>query len=200
MRLLAEGQHPQAIDMCGRLAGMPVGPLALLDEVSLKLVSDIRKQTLKDLGQTEKTDATQKVLAVMVEENGRFGKAAGAGFYEYPKGKDKFLWAKLNELFATDTSEQLEQKTMIERMMFAQAIETVRCFEEGVLMSSADANIGSIFGWGFAAFKGGTLQYINDYGLDDFVKRAKVLSEKYGKRFEPPAMLLDMAEAKKKFA
>ena len=199
MQLLAEGQHPQAIEMCGRLAGMPVGPLALLDEVSLKLVSDIRKQTIKDLGQQAKNDAMQKVLHIMVTENERFGKAKGAGFYEYPKGETKFLWPKLNELFKVEKSKQFEQKMMIERLMFAQAIETVRCLEEGVLTSSADANIGSIFGWGFAPFKGGTLQYINDYGMADFVERAKLLSKRFGKRFEPPAMLVEMAEAKKTF-
>ena len=200
MQLLAEGQHPQAIEMCGRLAGMPVGPLALLDEVSLKLVSDIRKQTLKDLGQEAKNDAMQKVLHIMVTKNERFGKAAGAGFYEYPKGENKFLWPKLNELFNVEKSKQLSQKTMIERLMFAQAIETVRCLEEGVLTSSADANIGSIFGWGFSPFKGGTLQYINDYGIRKFVRRAKQLSKRFGERFEPPAMLVEMAEAKKAFA
>ena len=135
----------------------------------------------------------------MVTENERFGKAKGAGFYEYPKGETKFLWPKLNELFKVEKSKQFEQKMMIERLMFAQAIETVRCLEEGVLTSSADANIGSIFGWGFAPFKGGTLQYINDYGMADFVKRAKLLSKKFGKRFEPPAMLVEMAEAKKTF-
>ena len=86
------------------------------------------------------------------------------------------------------------QEEMIERMMFAQVLETVRCFQEGVMTSVADANIGSIFGWGFAPFKGGTLQYINDYGLPEFVSRSRELAAKYGERFVPPKHLIDMAE------
>lgn len=84
--------------------------------------------------------------------------------------------------------------------MFIQAIETVRCYEEGVLTSVADANTGSIFGWGFAPFKGGTPQYINDYGVQAFVKRSQEFAEKYGTRFTAPTLLLKMAENQEKFS
>ena len=87
----------------------------------------------------------------------------------------------------------------MERMLFAQALETVRCYEEGVMTSVADANIGSIFGWGFAPFKGGTLQYINDYGVADFVSRSRELAAQYGSRFEPPSLLIEMAEKGESF-
>jgi 3-hydroxyacyl-CoA dehydrogenase/enoyl-CoA hydratase/3-hydroxybutyryl-CoA epimerase len=200
--LLGEGQHPRAIESAGMQAGMPVGPLALSDEVSLSLMQHIREQTRRDFeaeGKTGPDHPSNRVLDVMVKENGRYGKAKGAGFYEYPEnGNSKYLWPELSELFPM-ADNKLSQEEMIERMMFVQALETVRCYEEGVLTSVADANIGSIFGWGFAPFKGGTLQYINDFGLALFVARSRKLAEKYGARFEPPQLLIDMAAANKTF-
>ena len=138
------------------------------------------------------------VLDLMVNKEKRPGKAQGAGFYEYPNGGKKYLWPKLRELFPP-TGEKLSQQEMIDRLLFVQALETVRCLEENVVTSVADANIGSIFGWGFAPFKGGTLQYINDYGLAAFVQRSEELAEKYGERFAPPAKLLAMRDARRTF-
>jgi 3-hydroxyacyl-CoA dehydrogenase/enoyl-CoA hydratase/3-hydroxybutyryl-CoA epimerase len=129
----------------------------------------------------------------MVTELGRKGKAHKAGFYEYPEGEVKYLWPALLEYFPLNGGSVLSQEEMIERMMFVQSLETVRCYEEGVVRSVADANIGSIFGWGFPPFKGGTLQYINDYGLPDFVARSHELAQQYGERFEPPELLVKMA-------
>jgi 3-hydroxyacyl-CoA dehydrogenase/enoyl-CoA hydratase/3-hydroxybutyryl-CoA epimerase len=128
----------------------------------------------------------------MVKVQERPGKAQGAGFYEYPKDGKKYLWPELQELYPP-TETPLSQAEMIERMMFVQALETARCHEECVVTSVADANIGSIFGWGFAPFKGGTLQYINDYGVAAFVDRSRELAEVYGERFEPPDILIEMA-------
>ncbi|MCP5096913.1 MAG: 3-hydroxyacyl-CoA dehydrogenase [Chloroflexi bacterium] len=196
MALLGEGQHPRAIESAGLQAGMPVGPLALSDEVSLSLMKHIQTQTRKDLaaeGKQMPEHPADMVLVKMVAGNGRLGKAHGAGFYEYNNGS-KQLWPELQTQFPLQGN-KLNQQEMIDRMMFIQAIETVRCFEEGVLISSADANIGSIFGWGFAPFKGGTLQFINDYGLESFVIRSHELAKKYGERFTPPTMLVDMAKA-----
>jgi 3-hydroxyacyl-CoA dehydrogenase/enoyl-CoA hydratase/3-hydroxybutyryl-CoA epimerase len=179
---------------------MPVGPLALTDEVSLGLMVHIRTQTLEDLqaeGKTIPEHIAYTVADKMVNELKRPGKAAGGGFYEYPKDGKKFLWPGLAQAFPHKTD--LDEKTMIERMMFIQCIETVRCFEEKVLTSVPDGNIGSIFGWGFAPFKGGTLQYINDYGFKEFVARAKELTAKYGERFSVPALLEQMAKDGKEF-
>lgn len=192
--MLGEGQHPRAIESAGMQAGMPVGPLALTDEVSLSLMEHIRQQTIADLkaeGKSVPDHPAYAVSEVLLSKN-RAGKAAGAGFYEYPQGGKKFLWPELTSIFPQ--KEPMPQKEMIERMMFIQSIETARCVEEGVLMSVPDANIGSIFGWGFAPFKGGTLQYINDYGVAEFVQRAKALAAQYGERFSPPAILEKMAE------
>lgn len=196
LALLGEGQHPREIESAGLQAGMPVGPLAVTDEVSLALIVHIREQTRKDFeaeGKEMPPHPRDKVLDVMVGEHKRMGKASGAGFYEYPKDGKKFLWPELGNLFPLKGG-QLPQSEMIDRLMFAQCLETARCFEEGILTSAADANVGSIFGWGFAAFKGGTLQFINDYGVRDFVHRSVELAGRYGERFVPPGLLVKMAD------
>ena len=175
---------------------MPVGPLAVMDEVSLSLAVHIQEQTAKDLA-AEGIEAPEPpgadVLEAMVREHERTGRAGGGGFYDYPEGGEKHLWKGLAAAFP-EASEPLDQRTMIDRMMFVQAIETARCYEEGVLESTADANVGSILGWGFAPFKGGTLQFINDYGVPEFVARSQVLAEDFGPRFAPPELLIRMAE------
>jgi 3-hydroxyacyl-CoA dehydrogenase/enoyl-CoA hydratase/3-hydroxybutyryl-CoA epimerase len=199
--MLGEGQHPRAIESAGLQAGMPVGPLALADEVSLGLMLHIREQTRKDLtaeGKEIPGHPSDAVLDVMTGEYGRYGKAHGTGFYDYPDDGKKYLWPELQTIFPA-MGDPLCQTEMMERLMFVQALETVRCLEENVVTSVADANIGSIFGWGFAPFKGGTLQYINDYGLAAFVQRSRELAEKYGKRFAPPAKLLAMQDAGRTF-
>lgn len=199
MALLAEGQHPRAIEAAGLQAGMPVGPLAVSDEVSLSLMVHIRQQTAKDLaaeGKEIPQHPAFPVVDAMVAES-RLGKAHGAGFYDYPADGKKLLWPGLRDLFPPNG--QLPQAEMIERLLIVQALETVRCLEEGVLRSAADANIGSIFGWGFAPFKGGTLQFINDYGLPAFVARSRELAAKYGDRFAPPPLLMEMADRGEQF-
>ena len=199
--LLAEGQNARAIESAGLKAGMPVGPLALMDEVNLGLAMHIREQTEKDLaaeGKSLPPHPGDGVVQKMVNDAGRQGKAQGKGFYEYPENGTKFLWPGLTEMFP-ESPDQLDQQEMIDRMMFAQVVDTARCFEEGVFTNVADGNIGSIFGWGFAPFKGGTLQFINDYGVAEFVARAKELAAKYGDRFNPPALLEEMAASGKTF-
>lgn len=191
--MLAEGQHPKAIENAGLKAGMPVGPLALTDEVSLKLMNHIRQQTEKDLvaeGKPVPQHPGFPVCEKMLELN-RPGKAAGAGFYEYPPNETKYLYPELTTIFPQ--KEQLPQQEMVDRMLIVQALDTVRCVEGGVLRSVADANIGSIFGWGFSPFNGGTLQYINGYGLQKLVDRADALAAKYGERFAVPQLLRDKA-------
>jgi len=196
MAMLAEGQHPRSIEVAGLQAGMPVGPLALTDEVSLNLVDHIRKQTIEDLKAEGKPIVEHKayeVVDVMVNKVQRLGKAYGAGFYEYPKdGEKKFLWKDLQNYFPQQ--KPVEQQEMIDRFLYIQALETVRCMDENVLRSVPDANIGSVFGWGFAPFKGGTLQFINDIGLSQFIIRANELESKYGKRFSVPESLIKKAE------
>ena len=131
----------------------------------------------------------------MAEKLKRPGKSSGAGFYEYPKDGKKYLWPGLKEHFPR-SKHPLKIDEMIERLMFVQVLETIRCFEDKVITSEADANIGSLFGWGFAPFKGGTFQYIFDYGVECFFDRAKEMTEAYGSRFLPPHILKEMAGKK----
>ena len=196
MAMLGEGQHPRLVESAGLQAGMPVGPLALVDEVSMSLMSHIRKQTkadMEEMGEVSANHPAYKVVDTMLEKHNRPGKAARGGFYEYPEKGRKYLWPDLNEEFNVYATKPYDIEEMKDRMMMIQAIETVRCVEEGVLNSVPDANIGSIFGWGFAPFKGGTLQYINDFGLDKLVIKAKEFASKFGPRFNPPALLKEMA-------
>ncbi len=193
--MLGEGVAAPMIETEARKAGMPVGPLAVSDEVSLSLMSHIRQQTAKDLqaqGKAAPTHPATAVIDLLVNDHKRTGKAAGGGFYDYPAGARKRLWPELKTRFE-QPDKQISPQDVRDRLLFIQAIETVRCVEEGVLMSTADANIGSIFGIGFAAWSGGALQFINQYGLNDFIARARYLAEQYGERFAPPALLLEKA-------
>ena len=202
MAMLAEGQHPRAIEVAGLQAGMPVGPLAVQDEVSLSLSQHIIEQTRKDYeaeGKEYQGHPGEAVIEKMVSELGREGKRAGKGFYDYPEGGEKLLWPELQKAFPP-AAEALDQQTMIERLLFAQANEAARCFEENVVMSVADTNIGSIFGWGFAPFQGGALQYINAYGVERFVARAHELADRFGERFRPAQSLQRMAAEQQRFA
>lgn len=202
--MLAEGIHPSSIENAGVLAGMPVGPLAISDEVSLTLMQHIRAQSRKDTeaaGGTWVPHPAEAVIDTMVETQGRKGKAAGAGFYEYPQQGKKFLWPELETLFVDQekaTATRLQD--LKDRILFIQAIETVRCLEEGVLRSIEDANIGSIFGIGYAPWTGGAVQFINHYGVRAFATRAAELAKQYGSRFTPPALLLEKAESNTPFA
>jgi 3-hydroxyacyl-CoA dehydrogenase/enoyl-CoA hydratase/3-hydroxybutyryl-CoA epimerase len=202
LTMLLEGQHPRSIEMAGLQAGMPVGPLAVQDEVSLSLSMHIIEQTRKDFaaeGRTLPEHPGSKVIEKMVKELGRPGKKAGKGFYEYPAAphQQKFLWPDLIRHFPL--RDPLPQQELIDRLMFAQANEAARCYAEGVVETVADTNIGSIFGWGFAPFQGGALQFINAYGLENFVKRSKELAKKYGERFKPAAIIVKLSKDGKTF-
>ncbi len=193
--MLGEGVPAPMIETEARKAGMPVGPLAVADEVSLSLMAHIREQTRKDLqaeGKVVKEHPATAIIELMVNEFKRLGKATNAGFYDYPQDLAKHLWPGLAERFEK-TGPRLAAQDVQDRLLFIQAIETVRCLEEGVLMSVADANVGSIFGIGFAGWTGGALQFINQYGLPKFIARAEYLAEHYGERFEPPSLLLHKA-------
>jgi len=199
--MLGEGVSAPMIETEARKAGMPVGPLAVSDEVSLSLMSHIRAQTAKDLRAEGKLPTEHPAFAVidlLLNEYKRPGKAAGAGFYDYPANGQKRLWPVLKSRFERADG-QIAPQDIRDRLLFIQALETVRCVEEGVLTSTADANVGSIFGIGFAAWTGGALQFINQYGLRDFVARAQYLAEQYGERFSPPALLLEKAARQEPF-
>ena len=192
--MLKEGVHPRSIEVAGLQAGMPMPPLALQDEVSLSLGLHVADQAKKDLAAEGKAYIEHPGMAVTRQlcEIGRVGKKVGKGFYDWAE-EGKQLWPELTQLFPV-AADQPAQRELIDRLMFAQANEAARCLDEGVLRSVADGNIGSIFGWGFAPFQGGALQYINAIGAKAFVARARELAARYGARFEPAAGLVKLAE------
>jgi len=194
--MLAEGIPAAAIENAARQAGMPVGPLEVIDQTSMSLSMHVMEQTIADLKAEGKPlppeHPGQAVIVKMVKELKRPGRAAGGGFYEYPTDGKKFLWPELGRIFGRDgVAWDLEE--MKDRILYRQAIEAARCMEEGVLTTAHDANIGSIFGIGFPAWTGGALQFINYVGPAKFVARADALAKKYGKRFAPPRLLRDKA-------
>jgi len=201
--MLGEGIHPASIDNAGLLAGMPVGPLTISDEVSLTLMQHVRDQSKKDVeaaGGTWTAHPAEAIIDQMVNDHGRKGKSAGAGFYEYPAKGKKHFWPELETLYVNqEKANQVKLQDLKDRILFIQAIETVRCLEEGVLRTVEDANIGSIFGIGYAPWTGGAIQFINQYGVRQFAERAKELAVAHGERFAPPALLLEHAEQEKPF-
>ena len=203
--MLAEGVPAPSIEQAGLQAGYPTGPLALFDEVSLTLGRRIREEgrvAAEEAGAAFPDHPSYPAIDRMVVEFDRGGRAAGAGFYDYAEGKRLGLWDGLVDNFG-GTNLDMPFVDMKERMLFAEAIETVKCLDEGVLRSVPEANIGSIFGIGFPPWTGGVLQYISGYVSPDgtvsgpagFVARARELAAEYGDRFTPPASLVALADS-----
>ena len=193
--MVGEGISPAAIENAAFLSGFPVGPLAVTDEVSMTLIEKIRKQTIKDMqadGATYQEHPADPVVDRMLEA-GRAGKLAGGGFYTYPKQGKKHLWEGLADQFKVN-DQSCDLQEIKDRLLYIQAIETVRCVEEKVLTSVRDANIGSIMGIGYPVWTGGILQFINQTGLEKFIERADYLTEQFGQRFAVPQLLKDMAK------
>jgi 3-hydroxyacyl-CoA dehydrogenase / enoyl-CoA hydratase / 3-hydroxybutyryl-CoA epimerase len=197
--MLLEGIPAPSIEQASGQAGYPAPVLQLTDELNMELSAKIRK-AYKDAVEAEGDTFTPHPAFAVVDqmlEAGRPGRLRGAGFYDYENGKRTGLWKGLREMFPpTDDPASISLKDLEERMLFAEALESVRCLDEGVIESVADANIGSIFGIGFPGWTGGVLQYINGYagGPAGFVERARELAIQYGERFEPPASLVERAE------
>jgi 3-hydroxyacyl-CoA dehydrogenase/enoyl-CoA hydratase/3-hydroxybutyryl-CoA epimerase len=194
--MLAEGIPAAAIENAARQCGMPVGPLEVIDQTSMSLSMHVMEQTIADLKAEGKPlppeHPGQQVIVRMVKEFNRPGRAAGGGFYDYPKDGKKTLWPELGRIFGKP-GVKYDVQEMKDRILYRQAIETARCLEEGVLTTAHDANIGSIYGIGFPAWTGGAAQFIDMVGTAKFVARADALAKKYGERFAPPKLLRDKA-------
>ena len=188
IRMLAEGVNPALIENVARHAGMPVGPLAVTDEVTLDLSYHVARQTQADLGDSYDSSPADEVIRKFVEDLDRKGKRFGRGFYEYPEGQKKHLWPGLAELYPLATSQPSADEVR-KRLLYVQAIDTVRCMDEGVVTHPADADIGSVFGWGFPPYTGGTISFIETEGLAAFVAVADRLADAYGPRFAVPESL-----------
>jgi 3-hydroxyacyl-CoA dehydrogenase/enoyl-CoA hydratase/3-hydroxybutyryl-CoA epimerase len=185
--MLGEGNPAPVIEQAGLQVGMPVGPLAVLDETALSLSVHVLDQTRADVradGGTYIATPGELLVERMVKEFDRNGRAAGGGFYAYPqeKGARKFLWPELETLFE-QPGVAWDMQDLKDRLLYRQAVETARCLSEGVLTSVHDANIGSIFGIGFPGWTGGAMQFIYGTGIDTFLHRAEVLASKYGPGF-----------------
>jgi 3-hydroxyacyl-CoA dehydrogenase/enoyl-CoA hydratase/3-hydroxybutyryl-CoA epimerase len=196
LAMLEEGFTPAMIDNVGRATGMPRGPLEMHDDVALDLSYKIFKQTKQDLGDKYVAGPGEAIVAKMVED-GRFGRKNGKGFYDYPaeKGAPKTLWAGLADLAPVKVDESspelvAELKT---RLLYRQAVEAARCWEEGVIHDPREADLGAILGWGFAPWTGGPITLIDGVGLKAFVETCDRLAQAYGARFSPPQLLRDMA-------
>ena len=191
--MVGEGIPAAVVEQAGIQAGMPVGPLAVLDETTLSLSVHVLDQTRADFraeGGTYIASPGELLVERMVKEWGRHGRAAGAGFYDYPeeKGAKKRLWPELKNLFEK-TGVAWDMQDLKDRLLYRQAIETARCLAENVLTTVHDANIGSIFGIGFPAWTGGALQFIYSTGIDTFSARADELAVRFGSGFELAAQV-----------
>ncbi|MBG0567586.1 3-hydroxyacyl-CoA dehydrogenase NAD-binding domain-containing protein [Actinoplanes aureus] len=204
LAMLAEGVAPASIEQASSQAGYPAPVLQLMDELTLTLPRKIRKEyraAAEAAGVSWEPHPADEVIDRMIDEFGRPGRSGGAGFYEYADGKRTGLWPGLSA-FTKPEARSIPFEDLKERMLFIEAIETVKCLDEGVLASVPEANIGSILGIGYPGWTGGVLQYVNQYegGLPGFVARARELAERYGDRFTPPPLLLAKAEAGEVFA
>jgi 3-hydroxyacyl-CoA dehydrogenase/enoyl-CoA hydratase/3-hydroxybutyryl-CoA epimerase len=188
MELLSEGVKPALIENAAKMAGMPVGPLAVHDEVTIELSYKIMQQTRKDMGDDYVPTAADAVIVRFVEEFKRLGKRFGAGFYEYPADAKKFLWPGLEQAFPVAKSQPTVAEIQ-QRLLYIQSLETARCMQEGVVAETADADIGSVFGWGFPPWTGGTLSYIDTVGISRFISECERLAQDCGPRFAPPDWL-----------
>ncbi|MGC1464352.1 MAG: 3-hydroxyacyl-CoA dehydrogenase NAD-binding domain-containing protein [Pseudolabrys sp.] len=193
--MLVEGVPAAMIENVGRMAGMPVGPLSLNDEVAVDLAWKILKATEADLGAAAVDPRQKALLEEMVEKRGRFGRKNGKGFYDYPQGQPKKLWPGLADLQSTKLDpDNIIVAELKNRLLAMQALETARCFEERVLTDVREADVGSILGFGFAPYSGGTLSWIDMMGSRKFVALCQALEKSFGARFAPSKLLLDMAE------
>jgi 3-hydroxyacyl-CoA dehydrogenase/enoyl-CoA hydratase/3-hydroxybutyryl-CoA epimerase len=192
--MLTEGVPAAMVENVARMAGMPVGPLALNDEVALDLGWKILKATEADLGAGAVDPKQKALLAELVEKQGRYGRKNGKGFYDYPQSGPKRLWPGLAELQATKLdADTIDIQELKHRFLVIQALEAARCVEEKVITDVREADVGSILGWGFAPFTGGTLSWIDMLGTKHFVELCQSLEKNCGPRFAPPKLLIDMA-------
>lgn len=194
MLMVTEGVKTALIENAAKMLGMPIGPLALLDETTLQLGYDVMQSTKAALGDAYIPSGTEPFMEKMVLELGRKGRRFGAGFYDYDdKGERKGLWAGMADHYpVAQTQPSVDE--IKQRLLYIQLIATAQCYEEGVVRDPQSADLGAIFGWGFAPYTGGPMSYIDTVGLEEFVRTADGLAQRFGVRFAPPRSFRDMAE------
>jgi 3-hydroxyacyl-CoA dehydrogenase/enoyl-CoA hydratase/3-hydroxybutyryl-CoA epimerase len=182
MAMLQEGVKPALIENAARMAGMPVGPLQVTDEVSIELPLMICDQAIREEGDAYRVPVSYGVMRKMLTELGRPGRKGNAGFYDYPESGGRRLWPGLAQHFPV-AAEQPDVEALKKRLLYIQALETVRCLEEGVLTRAEDGDIGAVLGWGFPTWTGGTMSLIDTVGAAAFVAECDALAERCGDRF-----------------
>jgi 3-hydroxyacyl-CoA dehydrogenase/enoyl-CoA hydratase/3-hydroxybutyryl-CoA epimerase len=193
-RMLIEGVPAAMIENAAKLAGMPVGPLALTDETAIDLAQKIMRQTRKDLGEKAVDPEQMKLIDIMVDGHGRAGRKNAKGFYDYPaKPAKKKLWPGLADLYPQRKAETIDVDELKQRFLVTIALEAARVMEEGIVSDPREADVGSILAFGFAPYTGGALSYIDGMGVANFVALAKALQKKFGAQFKAPKLLADMA-------
>ncbi|UDL95938.1 enoyl-CoA hydratase/isomerase family protein [Lichenihabitans sp. PAMC28606] len=194
-KMLLEGVPPAMIENAAKQAGMPVGPLSLTDEVAIDLCRKVLVAARQDLGDSAVDQAQMDLLDTLVVTEGRLGRKNRKGFYDYPEKGPKTLWPGLQALRPTRLDpDAIDVTELKQRFLVAQAIEAARAMEEGIVTDPREADVGSIVGFGFAPFTGGTLSYIDGMGVSQFVLLCDKLAKAHGPRFDPPGLLLDMAK------
>jgi 3-hydroxyacyl-CoA dehydrogenase/enoyl-CoA hydratase/3-hydroxybutyryl-CoA epimerase len=192
--MLIEGVPPAMIENAAKMAGMPVGPLALNDEVAIDLSLKILKATVADLGEKAIDPRHMELVSRMVEKEGRFGRKNSKGFYDYPpKPAKKSLWPELKSFYPQKKAEGVDVNTLKQRFLVTIALEAARTVEEGIVTDPREADVGSILGFGFAPYTGGALSYIDGMGAKKFVELCETLAASYGSHFKPTSLLNDMA-------
>ncbi|WP_157017754.1 3-hydroxyacyl-CoA dehydrogenase NAD-binding domain-containing protein [Mesorhizobium xinjiangense] len=193
-QMLIEGVPAPMIENAAKMAGMPVGPLALTDETAIDLAQKIMKQTIRDLGEKAVDKDQFELINTMVDRHGRHGRKNGKGFYDYPaKPAKKHLWPGLKDLYRQKEPEDVDVEELKQRFLVTIALEAARVMEEKIVTDPREADVGSILAFGFAPYTGGALSYIDGIGVERFVKLAKHLQKKYGAQFKAPKLLADMA-------
>ncbi len=191
--MVEEGYPPALIENLSRQAGMPGGALAAVDELGLDIALRYENQAAEHYGPKYIQHPAVSVLTRMINDLQRTGRSRKAGFYDYADDGGRTLWPELGEHFPAHRTDY-DATVLMERFLFAQVIEAVWCMQEKVIWSVAAANLGSIYGWGFPAFKGGAIRYIEDYGVERFIERCNDLEKEYGQRFRPPRKLREIVK------
>ncbi len=192
--MLIAGVPAPMIENAARMAGMPVGPLALTDETAIDLAQKIFHQTVRDLGDKAVDKNQMRLIDRMVDEHGRLGRKNGKGFYDYPaKPAKKKLWPGLKDLYPQLAPEKVDVAELKSRFLVTVALEAARAFEEGIVSDPREADVGSILAFGFAPYSGGALSLIDGMGMAEFLKLSARLEKKFGKQFKAPKLLHTMA-------
>lgn len=194
MKLVTEGVKPALIENAAKSLGMPIGPLALLDETTLQLGYDVMQSTKKELGDAYQPSGTEEFMELMVVKLGRKGRRFGSGFYDYDeKGERLSLWQGMADHYPLAENQPTVEEVK-QRLLYIQLIATAQCYEEEVVRDPQSADLGAIFGWGFAPYTGGPMSYIDTVGLENFVRTADSLAQRFGSRFAPPKSFREMAD------